>query len=200
MPAGSSVGCARSLGRRLDQELRDRRDACVAFMADRLGQRTSRRAAERVALAELQVVGPAEEEVVGVAHLVRTDARCSHAHEREVLEPEQPPGGEAALARHPAAAAVVAVPHLAAAVGADLRPRRVSLATLDDRRVGIERDPPERRVAREHDRVAAPIEKSARRRSSPRTTSIRCARRRRTPCSRRGCRGSRCRSVSLRTS
>ena len=39
--------------------------------------------------------------------------------------------------------------------------RRVSLAALDDARVHIERHPPERRVPREHDRVAAPVEKPA---------------------------------------
>ena len=83
------------------------------------------------------------------------------ADEREVLQPEEPPGREPAFPRHPAATPVVAVPHLAAAVGADLGPRRIALAALDDGRVGIERHPPERRVPREHDRVAAPVEEPA---------------------------------------
>src|SRR5262249_4321288 len=143
------------------EELRDRRDPRIALVPDGLGERTSRRATDRIALAKLQIVGSSEEEVFGIADLVGSDSRRADADEREILQSEESPGREPALPGHPPAATVVAMPHLAAAIGADLGPGRVPLAAFDDRRIGVERDAPERRVAREHDRVAAPVEESA---------------------------------------
>ena len=89
--------------------------------------------AEPVALAQFEVDRLSKQEMVRVPHQVWPDARGADAHQREVLEPEQSPGREPALARHTPALSVMAVPHLTAAIVADLRARSVSFSTFHDR-------------------------------------------------------------------